>query len=55
MSIHKIFIKTYGIRVNMLALDLIITESSICLRDVSGINEAQETDAFQNTRKYFTV
>ena len=34
-------------RVNMIALDLIITESSICLRDFSGIYEAQETDAFQ--------
>ena len=31
----------------MIALDLIITESSICLRDFSGIYEAQETDAFQ--------
>ena len=31
----------------MIALDLIITEISICLRDFSGIYEAQETDAFQ--------
>ena len=31
----------------MIALDLIFTESSICLRDFSGIYESQETDAFQ--------
>ena len=31
----------------MIAFDLIITESSICLRDFSGIYEAQVTDAFQ--------
>ena len=31
----------------MIALDLIITESNICLGDFSGIYEAQETDAFQ--------
>ena len=31
----------------MIALDLIITESSICLRDVSSIYEAKVTDAFQ--------
>ena len=40
-------------RVNMLALNLIITESSMCLRDFSDIYK--ETDAFGNTRKYLTV
>ena len=34
-------------RVNMLALDLIITEFSICLRDFFGIYGGQETYAFQ--------
>ena len=42
----------------MIALDLIITESSICLRDLSGIYKAQETDAFQtlgNIRQFAIV
>ena len=38
----------------MLPLDLIIPESSICLRDFSGIYEAQES-CFPNTGKYLTV
>ena len=38
-----------------LTLDLIITESCICLGDFSGIYKPKETDAFQNTRKYPTV
>ena len=41
------FVKIVISNDNMIALDLIITESSICLRDFSGIYEAQETDAFQ--------
>ena len=35
----------------MLALDLIFTDSTICLRDFSGIYEAQETDALQKHKE----
>ena len=35
----------------MLALYLIITECSICLRDISDIHEPQATDSFQTQNK----
>ena len=38
-------------RVNILFLDLIITGTSIRLRDFSGIYKAQETDAFRTQEK----
>ena len=38
--------ETTGFRI--LALDLLFTESSVYLRDFSGIYKAQETDAFQS-------